>query len=68
MRSDVVVDILDDLPPDPTSQEDVLHSSLLLGKPVQALRDAANLDAWLAAHLADMMEAVDLIDVTSTDE
>lgn len=64
----MVVDVIDDLPPDPTNQEDVVHASLLLGKPVQALRDAAQLDVWLAAHLADMMEALDLVPQTPTDE
>ncbi|TCD63518.1 hypothetical protein EIP91_005319 [Steccherinum ochraceum] len=65
---DIVVDILDDLPPDPTNQEDVIHSSLFLGKPVQALSQAAQLDVWLSAHLADMMEALELIEATPTDD
>lgn len=65
---DIVGDILDDLPPDPTSQEDVIHSSLFLGKPAQSLRDAAQLDIWLSAHLADMMEALELIEPTPTNE
>lgn len=65
---DIVMDILDDLPPDPTNQEDVIHSSLFMGKPIQALSQAAQLDVWLSAHLADMMEALELIEATPTDE
>lgn len=62
------MDVLDELPPDPTNQEDVIHSSLFLGKPAQALRDAAQLDLWLSAHLADMMEALELIESSPADE
>ena len=55
------------MPPDPTNLEDVIHSSLFLGKPAVALEDAVRLDIWLAAHLADMMEPLEVID-NSLDE
>ncbi len=60
--SDVVAQVLDEMPPDPTDLEDMIHSSLFLGKPRQALSEAAQLDTWLAAHLADLMEPIELID------
>ncbi|KAI0083750.1 Nup85 nucleoporin-domain-containing protein [Irpex rosettiformis] len=59
---EVVVQILDEMPPDPTDLEDVTHSLLMLGKPTQVLSQAAQLDPWLAAHLADTMEPLELID------
>ncbi|KAI0690305.1 Nup85 nucleoporin-domain-containing protein [Cytidiella melzeri] len=59
---EVVVQILDEMPPDPTDLEDVIHSLLMLGKPTQVLSQASQLDAWLSAHLADIMEPLDLID------
>ena len=62
--SEIVSELLDEMPPDPTNLEDVVHSSLFLGKPNIALEDAARLDIWLAAHLADMMEPLELIDNT----
>ncbi|KZT72019.1 hypothetical protein DAEQUDRAFT_723669 [Daedalea quercina L-15889] len=58
---DIVSDLLDEMPPDPTNLEDVVLSALFLGKPSTALAEAARLDVWLAAHLADMMEPLDLI-------
>lgn len=60
--SDIVIDVLDELPPDPTNLEDVIHSSLFLGKPQQALSQAHQLDVLFSAHLADVMEPLDLID------
>ena len=54
--------VLDEMPPDPTDREDMIHSSLFLGRPTQALSEAAQLDIWLAAHLADLMEPIELID------
>ncbi|OCH91378.1 hypothetical protein OBBRIDRAFT_753240 [Obba rivulosa] len=64
---DLVEDLLDELPPDPTNLEDVIHSSLFLGRPTQALSQAAELDIWLAAHLVDIMESLQLIDVEPDD-
>ena len=65
--SDVVVEILDEMPPDPTNLEDKIHSALFLGKPKQVLSQAYKLDPWLSAHIADVMEPLDLID-RDTDE
>lgn len=59
---DLVAQVLDEMPSDPTDLEDVIHSSLFLGQPVRALAEAAQLDVWLAAHLADIMESLQLTD------
>lgn len=59
---DVVSEVLDDMPSDPTDLEDAIQSSLLLGKPAQALSYAAQFDIWLAAHLADLMQALGLLE------
>ncbi|TFK39439.1 nucleoporin Nup85-like protein [Crucibulum laeve] len=59
---DIVSQVLDDLPPDPTSLEDMVHAALFSGQPMQALEHAAQLDRWLAAHLADIMEPLSLIE------
>ncbi|KAH9926312.1 Nup85 nucleoporin-domain-containing protein [Epithele typhae] len=59
---EVVAQILDEVPPDPTDLEDVVYSALFLGKPAEALSTAEQLDIWLAAHLADLMEPIELID------
>ena len=61
-RSEIVVQVLDEMPPDPTDFEDVIHSLLMLGKPTQVLSHASQLDPWLSAHLADIMEPLELID------
>ncbi|KAJ7066584.1 nucleoporin Nup85-like protein [Mycena amicta] len=58
---DVVERILDTLPPDPTNTEDMIHTALLSGKPVDALLHASQLDRWLSAHLADIMEPLSLL-------
>lgn len=49
------------MPADPTNLEDLVHASLFLGKPDDALRHAARLDPWLAAHMADIMAAIGLL-------
>ncbi|KAI0642447.1 Nup85 nucleoporin-domain-containing protein [Trametes meyenii] len=59
---EIVAQVLDEMPPDPTDREDMIHSALFLGRPTQALSEAALLDVWLAAHLADLMEPIELID------
>jgi nuclear pore complex protein Nup85 len=59
---EVVVQILDEMPPDPSDEEDMIHSLLMLGKPSQVLSQASKLDVWLSAHLADLMELLELID------
>lgn len=50
------------MPPDPTDLEDLIHSLLMLGKPTQVLTQASQLDPLLSAHLADIMEPLELID------
>ena len=62
MNSDIVSLVLNDLPPDSTSLEDVIHSELFSGEPAKALVAAAQLDPWLAAHLADIMEPLALLE------
>ncbi|KAI0917961.1 hypothetical protein AcW1_006947 [Taiwanofungus camphoratus] len=64
---DLVAQVLDEMPSDPTDLEDVIHSSLFLGQPVRALAEAAQLDVWLAAHLADIMESLQLTDSEADD-
>ncbi|KAJ7765398.1 Nup85 nucleoporin-domain-containing protein [Mycena maculata] len=65
---EVVDRVLDDMPPDPTNIEDLVHTSLFAGKPVEALLHASQLDRWLSAHLADIMEALSLIENLTYDE
>ncbi|KAH0836428.1 Nup85 nucleoporin-domain-containing protein [Lanmaoa asiatica] len=64
---DVIAQILEDMPPDPTNLEDMVHASLFTGDPVKALDHAAKLDPWLGAHLADMMEPLALVDKDPND-
>lgn len=66
--SDAVSAILDEMPPDPTNLEDMVHSALFGGRPLEALKHASLSDPWLAAHLADIMELIGLIDSTPDDE
>ncbi|KAI0048718.1 hypothetical protein FA95DRAFT_1594946 [Auriscalpium vulgare] len=65
---DAVGHILDLMPPDPTDMEDMIHAALFSGQPGSALTHAAKLDVWLAAHLADLMEPMDLLDAEVDDE
>lgn len=53
---------MDVLPPDPTNLEDMIHANLMSDKPEQALEYAARLDLWLAAHMADVMERLGMVD------
>lgn len=53
--------IMDDMPPDPTDLEDMIHSALFYGNFNDILENTARLDPWLAAHLADLMDALSLI-------
>ncbi|KAF4610945.1 hypothetical protein D9613_006754 [Agrocybe pediades] len=59
---EIVSQIISDMPPDPTDHEDMVHAALFSGQPAEALRHALKLDRWLAAHLADIMEATQLIE------
>ncbi|KAJ7334118.1 Nup85 nucleoporin-domain-containing protein [Mycena albidolilacea] len=65
---DVVDRVLDEMPPDPTDGEDMVHTALFAGKPADALLHASQLDRWLSAHLADIMEPLSLISDPSRDE
>lgn len=56
------------MPPDPTNREDMTHAALFTGDPLKALVHAANLDPWLSAHLADMMEPLALVDKDPNEE
>ncbi|KAI5895131.1 uncharacterized protein SCHCODRAFT_02618667 [Schizophyllum commune H4-8] len=58
----IVGKVLETLPPDPTYDEDMIHSNLLSGLPAKALQYSAQLDPWLAAHMADVMEALKLLE------
>ena len=63
-----VAQVLDDMPPDPTDLEDMVHAALFSGHPAEALSHAAQLDIWLAAHLADMMEPLELLETEADEE
>ncbi|KAJ7890556.1 Nup85 nucleoporin-domain-containing protein [Mycena olivaceomarginata] len=65
---DIVDRVLDEMPPDPTDSEDMVHTALFAGKPADALLHASQLDRWLSAHLADIMEPLSLISDPSRDE
>ena len=58
---EILSQVLDDLPADPTNLEDMLHTALLCAKPEQALQYAHELDPWLSAHMVDIMDALRLI-------
>ncbi|KAG5641793.1 hypothetical protein DXG03_004179 [Asterophora parasitica] len=65
---DVVSQVLDDLPPDPTSLEDMIHAALFSGEPLNVLNHASQLDRWLSAHLADIMQPLLLIEAGVDDD
>jgi nuclear pore complex protein Nup85 len=49
------------MPPDPTDSEDLIHAALFSGQMEEVLRQSLQLDCWLSAHFADLMEALELI-------
>ncbi|KAI0028322.1 Nup85 nucleoporin-domain-containing protein [Vararia minispora EC-137] len=65
---EVVKQILDEMPPDPTDLEDNILASLFSGKPAIAVGQAAKHDLWLSAHWADLMESLELLDASALDE
>jgi len=65
---DVVNQILESMPPDPTDLEDMIHVALFRGETTEALSYASKLDVWLAAHWVDLMEAVDLLNTRVSDD
>ncbi|TFK60439.1 hypothetical protein BDN72DRAFT_939980 [Pluteus cervinus] len=58
---EVVGQMLEEIPPDPTNLEDMVHAALFSGDLSQALKHASQLDPWLSAHFADMMSPLALI-------
>jgi nuclear pore complex protein Nup85 len=68
LNSDVVGKILDVMPPDLTDLEDNILAGLFCGRPADALSQAAKHDRWLAAHWADLMESLDLVDAAPDEE
>ena len=60
-RSEVVERIIDVIPYDPTDLEDVIHAQLLTGEVAKVLTSAERLDVWLSCHLADVMNALGLL-------
>jgi nuclear pore complex protein Nup85 len=65
---EVVNQILESMPADPTDLEDMIHVALFRGETMEALSYAAKLDVWLSAHWVDLMEAVDLLNTRVGDE
>ncbi|EDR05684.1 uncharacterized protein LACBIDRAFT_302853 [Laccaria bicolor S238N-H82] len=65
---DVVSQVLGDTPPDPTNLEDMIHAALFSGRPAEGLRNASQLDRWLAAHLASIMAPLQLIDAEDDED
>ncbi|KAG8706603.1 hypothetical protein FRC09_002328 [Ceratobasidium sp. 395] len=58
----VVERIVEEMPPDPTMPVQELHRAVLAMEELEALEVAAELDPWLAAHLADIFEKVGTLD------
>ncbi|KAI9510038.1 nucleoporin Nup85-like protein [Russula earlei] len=65
---EVVNQILESMPPDPTDLEDMIHVALFRGETMEALAYAAGLDVWLAAHWVDLMDAIDLLNTPVSDD
>ena len=65
---EVVNQILEIMPTDPTDLEDTIHVALFRGETMEALSYAAKLDIWLAAHWVDLMEPLDLLTPRVSDE
>lgn len=59
---------LTDVSPDPTDSEDVLYAELSQGRTLKALAIAHEIDVWLAAHMAEMMAPLGLVDSDVDDE
>lgn len=58
--SDVAREIIERMPPDTTSHEDMLLAALFTNEPVKAASLANDIDVWLACHLTDLLEALNL--------
>jgi nuclear pore complex protein Nup85 len=46
----------------------MVHAALFSGDPAKALSHAAQLDPWLAAHMADLMQALSLIEKDANED
>ncbi|BEI79576.1 hypothetical protein CcaverHIS002_0101050 [Cutaneotrichosporon cavernicola] len=55
--------VLDEIPIDSTIEDDVVLSNICLGPKgiAAALRASGNIDTWLAAHLADVFDKLDMV-------
>ncbi|CAE6511949.1 unnamed protein product [Rhizoctonia solani] len=58
----VVEKVAEEMPPDPTMPIQELHRAILAMDELEALEIAAQVDPWLAAHLADIFEKVETLD------
>ncbi|KAH7327689.1 Nup85 nucleoporin-domain-containing protein [Rhizoctonia solani] len=58
----VVERVAEEMPPDPTIPVQELHRAILAMEELEALEIAAQVDPWLAAHLADIFEKVEALD------
>ena len=56
-------EVINDMPPDPTDLEDTIQSHLFGGCPKQALQPAYRFDIWFSAHLADVLESLQLLEL-----
>jgi nuclear pore complex protein Nup85 len=65
---EVVNQILETMPPDPTDLEDTIHLALFRGETMVALSHAAKFDVWLSAHWVDLMEPLELLNPRVSDE
>ena len=63
-----MTEVIIDMPPDPTDPEDMIHASLFSGQMEEVLRQSIQLDCWLSAHFADLMEALELITLNVDEE
>jgi hypothetical protein len=62
--SEVVEALASDSPPDPNEVEDKLLYNFFVDNLPKAVQYAMELDVWLGAHLADLMQAEGLIPST----
>ncbi|KAF8603898.1 hypothetical protein BDV93DRAFT_606578 [Ceratobasidium sp. AG-I] len=58
----IVEKVVEEMPPDPTVPVQELHRAVMAMEELEALEVAAQLDPWLAAHLADVFEKVGTLD------
>ncbi len=56
----VVAEITEEMPVDPTSLEEQLHAALFAADIVTAARLANDIDIWLVAHMVDILETLPL--------